>query len=155
VTELDSGGVEVTCPECGALATVRAGRRTAGDFCPSCDYPLFWARPQAVTGPAVRTDDALRRAPGASGSLVPTSLACPECAELNLPSAVVCVRCGAPMTPPPPPPEPPPPAPVVVVHAPPPPPEPCGHPPTWLVVLITAAVTVLLTLWVVWIVATS
>jgi hypothetical protein len=150
VTEIDPGLAEITCPECGATATVGTGRRTAGDFCPSCDYPLFWARPRAIHGPETRVDDALRRAPGASGAVLPSSLACPECAELNVPSAVRCVRCGALMQPPPPVPEPPPPAPVVVVQ-PPLPPEPCGHPPTWLVVLLTCAVVVPLTLLLVWI----
>ncbi len=45
---------------------------------------------------------------------------CPACHELNVPAAVVCIRCGADMVPPPPP-EPVPvplPEPVVVVPAP-------------------------------------
>lgn len=151
MTDLDPDLMSVTCPECGATSSVRAGRRMASDFCPACDYPLFWARPQSVSAGDTMTDDARRRAPGASGSAVTASLHCPRCAELNLPSAVECVRCGAPMNPPPEPPEPPPPPPVVVVQA---PPErilvPCGHPRTWLVVLLTALVTIPLTLLVVW-----
>lgn len=151
MTDLDPDLVSVTCPECGATASVRAGRRTASDFCPSCDYPLFWARPQVAEAAPDQTDDARWRAPGVSGASSTASLACPECAELNVPTATHCVRCGAAMTPPPPPPEPPPPPPVVVVQA---PPErilvPCSHLPTWLVVLLTALVTIPLTLLVVW-----
>lgn len=152
MSELDADVVAVTCPECGAPAQVRAGRRASGDFCPSCDYPLFWARPQAPDAGAGPTDDARRRAPGASGSALAATLACPECAELNVPTAERCVRCGADLTPPPPAPEPPPPPPAEVVYV-----EqrvevpvPCDHLPTWLVVLLTAMVTVPLTLLLLW-----
>lgn len=96
--------VTIVCPECGTASAVSLARRDADDFCPTCDYPLFWARPQdrtvaAQDGP----DDARRRSPGASGALLLATVPCPVCAELNLPSAVVCIRCGADMVPPPPP----------------------------------------------------
>ena len=142
----------LACPECGTVSTVHADRRLATDFCPTCDYPLFWARPSS--GASVddgSSDDALRRAPGASGSALPATLACPACSELNVPTAVRCVRCNALMDPPPPPPPPPPaepapaPAPVIIYQM-----EPCEHPPTWLVVLNTAIVSVGLTLMLVW-----
>ncbi|WP_029290674.1 hypothetical protein [Cellulomonas sp. HZM] len=146
----DAATLAVTCPECGTVTRVRADRRLASDFCPSCDYPLFWARPSA--GPAVdeQGDDARWRAPGTSGTFAAAPLACPACAELNVATAAVCVRCGASMTPPPPVVvAPPPPAPVVVVQA---PPEqiPCRHWPTGWVIVVTAAVTAAVTLAIVW-----
>lgn len=152
MTDLDEprDTLEVTCPECGAVARVRAGARLASDFCPQCDYPLFWARPLAAPAPDEDLDDARWRAPGASGTALAATLACPACAELNTPVATHCVRCGASMTPPPPerPAPPPPPAPTVVVRV----PEliPCRHPDTWWVVVITAAATAALTLLLVW-----
>jgi len=155
MTDLDRGTapdtLEVTCPECGSVSRVRASERLASDFCPTCDYPLFWARPSASATPDEESDDARWRAPGASGAALASTLACPACAELNTPTAVRCVRCGADMTPPPPPVvvPPPAPAPVVVVQAP-ADPEPCGHPDTWWVVAVTAAVTATVTLLLVW-----
>lgn len=148
------GTVVIPCPECGTPSPVHTDQRLATDFCPTCDYPLFWARPSvAPPGAEGRTDDALRRSPGASGTATPATLACPVCAELNVPTAAVCVRCGADLNPPPPPPPDPPPAPQpVIIVQPPPPPEPCGHPRTWVVVLVTALVVIPLTLLVVWLV---
>lgn len=96
--------VTIVCPECGTASPVALARRDADDFCPTCDYPLFWARPQDRTVPPQDgPDDARRRSPGASGALLLATAPCPVCEELNLPSAVVCVRCGADMVPPPPP----------------------------------------------------
>ncbi len=130
--------VTVVCPECGTRATVSTAARRASDFCPTCDYPLFWARTSGLPDePADRPDDALRRAPGALGAVPVASIACPACGELNLPGARTCVRCGSPMDPPAPAPAPPLPEPepeVVVVRE----PVPCGHPATWTVVLVTA-----------------
>lgn len=145
----------LACPECGTVSTVHADRRLATDFCPTCDYPLFWARPSSsALADDGSSDDALRRAPGASGNAAPATLACPACAELNVPTSVPgarCVRCGSLMDPPPPPPPPPlpepAPAPVVIVQT---VVEPCVHPPTWLVVLDTAIFSVGLTLMLVW-----
>jgi hypothetical protein len=142
----------LACPECGTVSTVHADRRLASDFCPTCDYPLFWARPSSSGGLDLdASDDALRRAPGASGNALSATVACPACAELNVPTAVTCVRCGSLMNPPPPPPPPPlpepAPAPVVITVT-----EPCDHPPTWLVVLCTGIVAAGLTLMVVWMV---
>jgi len=153
--ENGGGPMVIACPECGTPSPVHTDQRLATDFCPTCDYPLFWARPSVPpAGAAGRAEDALRRSPGASGDAVPATLACPACAELNVLLASHCVRCGADMDPPPPPPPPAPPAPEpVVIVTPPPPPEPCGHPRTWVVVLATAAVTVAVTLLVVWLVS--
>lgn len=112
-----TGASTIACPECGTLTTVTLSRRDADDFCPSCDYPMFWARPQqAVVGPGLEGDDARRRSPGASGSVHVATVPCPSCNELNLPGAWICVRCGGSMVvPPPPEPEPVPvPEPVVV-----------------------------------------
>jgi predicted RNA-binding Zn-ribbon protein involved in translation (DUF1610 family) len=142
--------LDVTCPECGTVTRVRADRRLASDFCPTCDYPLFWARPSSSAVPDEEGDDARWRAPGASGALAASTLACPACSELNVPTAVRCVRCGSSMTPPPPPVEPPPPAPAPLVIVRQAPPEPCGHPDTWMVITLTAVVTATLTLLLVW-----
>src|SRR6478735_4787900 len=108
-----SDSLVLACPECGTVSAVHADRRLASDFCPTCDYPLFWARPSSGAGLGDgSSDDALRRAPGASGNALSATLACPACAELNVPGARNCVRCGSLMDPPPPPPEPPLPEPV-------------------------------------------
>lgn len=153
MTDLDAtrDDLVVTCPECGSIAHVRAGQRLASDFCPTCDYPLFWARPTAAAADAQDSPDARWRAPGASGTAAVSTLGCPACAELNLPTALTCVRCGASMTPPPPAIEPPPPAPapVVFVQAP-PAPVACTHWDTWWVVAVTATVTAAVTLLLVW-----
>ena len=99
--------VSITCPECGAPATMDPSRRDASDFCAHCDFPLFWSRERIPVGEAADAgEDALRRLPGALGRVVIASVPCPHCNELNLPSAMYCVRCGLAMqyTPPPPPP---------------------------------------------------
>lgn len=94
----------VTCPECGTHSDIMSGRRDAGDFCPSCDFPLFWTS----TAISVRAGDedsstAMRRLPGTSGKGLSYSVPCPTCGELNVPTAWVCLRCAGSMTPPPPP----------------------------------------------------
>lgn len=136
--------VEVTCPGCGALAHVRADRRSAADFCATCDHPLFWAgvrsAPEGVADDA--SLDARYRAPGVVGTAQHSPLACPRCGEHNHATWGACVRCGAELDPPPPPPPvPPAPAPappqVVTVER----PVPCGHPPVWLVVLISSIIS--------------
>ncbi len=123
----------IVCPECGTPSPVALSRRDSHDFCPNCDYPLFWARPQDRTDDGQQgVDDARRRSPGASGALLLATVPCPACSELNLPSAVVCIRCGADMVPPPPPAPVPVPMPVPVVVAPPPrEPEPPLRFPWW------------------------
>jgi hypothetical protein len=103
--------VSITCPECSAAAMVELTRRDALDFCPRCDFPLFWARDQVVfSDPIDSNDDALRRLPGTLGRVVIASVPCPHCNEPNLPTATLCVRCGLSMqasaAPPPPPPRP-------------------------------------------------
>jgi len=137
-------GHEVTCPECGTVSLTSPGGRLASDFCPTCDFPLFWARrsPDVVAG-ADWSPDALRRAPGVAGTLSVATVACPVCRELNLPEARVCARCGADMRP------------VVVAPAAAPAPQPvvvvreevvCGHRPGWLVVTVTAVLSIAATI---------
>jgi len=108
---------DVVCPECGTVTTLPAIRRASDEFCSHCDFPLFWA-PSAVPASTVteNSDTTLRRLPGAGGRQIVGSRVCPTCGELNLLSAVRCVRCNGEMDP----------APVVV---PPPPPLPAPQPP--------------------------
>lgn len=74
--------VTIVCPECGTASAVALARRDADDFCPTCDYPLFWARPQDRTVPPQDgPDDARRRSPGASGALLLATVPCPVCEE--------------------------------------------------------------------------
>ena len=40
---------DLTCPECGQVTTLETVRRAADEFCPHCDYPLFWA-PYSIIG---------------------------------------------------------------------------------------------------------
>jgi hypothetical protein len=128
----------VTCPECGATQDVHLNRREAIDFCRSCDFPLFWTPSEVIRERGGLGDgEGLRRLPGTVGRSTLASMACPHCAELNLVTAVDCIRCGKPMhpvveLPPPPPPEP--------VYIPPPPPEPVeSGVPWWVWALIGAA----------------
>ena len=87
----------VTCPECGLIATVDLARRSATDFCRNCDFPLFWAKSTVILASEAATGASLRRLPGAAGQAGRPSVPCPTCGELNLSSAVVCIRCGGPM----------------------------------------------------------
>lgn len=135
--------VEVACPGCGTLAHVHADRRTAADFCATCDLPLFWAGPRSQV-PELGDDDGLDaryRAPGVVGTSQHGALGCPQCGEQNQATWGACVRCGAELDPPPPVTVVPPPAPappqVVTVER----PADCEHPPAWVVALVTALVT--------------
>lgn len=135
--------IEVACPGCGTPAHVRADRRTADDFCATCDHPLFWAGPRSGT-PELGADDGLDarfRAPGVVGTSQHGALACPQCAEQNHATWSACVRCGSELNPPPP-------VAVLPAPAPAPPqvvtverPADCEHPPAWVVALVTALVT--------------
>lgn len=132
--------VDVVCPGCGTVGRVRSDRRSASDFCARCDQPLFWAG-TARAGENPSRDDSLDahfRAPGVVGTAQHGALACPSCGEGNQPTWSSCVRCGAELDPPPPPPVLPPPAPapaqVVTVER----LVPCGHPPVWVVALVSA-----------------
>jgi hypothetical protein len=131
---------DIACPECGLVTSLIAIRRAAEEFCPHCDYPLFWA-PTAVPlaiGSAA-SDATLRRLPGAGGRVLIGTLVCPECGEHNPMSGVDCIRCNSPLFPiyEEPQPEPPPPP------LPPPPPPPAeARSWWWLVILLTAIVAV-------------
>jgi len=135
--------VDVVCPGCGTVARVRSDRRSASDFCATCDHPLFWAGTSVSAGGESGNDslDAHFWAPGVVGTSQHGALACPSCAERNHPTWHACVRCGSDLNPPPPPPPPAPlapaPAQVITVER----PVPCGHPPVWLVALITSLIT--------------
>lgn len=85
----------VTCPECGRATAIAVHRRDSASFCPSCDFPLFWAPTRVVLDAEGRAaDDSLRRLPGTAGRATVASLTCPHCAEQNQISASVCLRCG-------------------------------------------------------------
>lgn len=111
--------VEVVCPTCNTASCFDQLARDASCFCPTCDYPLFWAKQAAFAnsslGPERQPPPAgRRRLPGTEGWAVAEKLPCPQCAEPNLVTSELCVRCGAdlrPLPPPPPRQAPPPPAP--------------------------------------------
>lgn len=135
----------IECPSCGAIVDLGTLRQSAEEFCPSCDYPLFWARSrEGAPEPDEESEEgralaaAVRRRPGAAGRKVLAGEPCPVCQELNTPRAVYCHRCGADMRPPPPPPPTPAPEPVATPAA--TPPETPGRErrPWWLVPLIVA-----------------
>lgn len=144
MTQVSDARESVTCPECGHVAEVTLNKRDSVDFCPQCDFPLFWTPAQIVLGDGARADESLRRLPGTGGRVTVASVPCPHCSESNSLSAITCVRCGLPMAlapePPPPPPPAPAPAPVVV---------PQQGVPLWLWVLlgITAAMVLALVVW--------
>ena len=130
---------DIVCPECGQVTSLIAIRRAAEEFCPHCDYPLFWA-PAAVplVAGSAPSDATLRRLPGAGGRMLIGTVVCPSCGEHNPMSEVDCIRCGDPLFPvdEEPEPEPPPPPP------PPPPPEPEPRSWWWLWVLLASVVAV-------------
>ena len=114
---------EITCPDCGMVLTFETVRRAADEFCPHCDYPLFWAPSNApVAVSTVGSDATLRRLPGAGGRILVGTRVCPTCGEHNSLAAVVCIRCGSDMDPKEPEPEPEPEP--VMLQIPPPPPAP-------------------------------
>ena len=120
---------EVECPGCGAVYEFLRVQKTAEEFCPGCDYPLFWAARRnpmesQLTSAEAGLGPTLRRRPGAAGLQLPAGTPCPDCRELNPPGTDRCLRCGAAMEPVAPRPEP-----VVVVPPPPPPPAPPPPPP--------------------------
>jgi len=131
----------ITCPDCGYQADFERMRRGADEFCPNCDFPLFWAKSDLPMGTLEESVDATRRRlPGAGGRATIGSRTCPECTELNRLSATHCIRCGADLDPPPmpePEPEPEP----IVVELPPPPPPPAPAPtwPLWVAVAVGLA----------------
>lgn len=136
--------ITITCPDCGNAAMFETMRRGADEFCPNCDFPLFWAKNDLPTGSLGGLVDATRRRlPGAGGRATIGTRVCPECAELNRLSATHCIRCGADLDPPPPlPPPEPEPEPVVVVVPPPPMPPPAPTWPLWVAVATGVAVWV-------------
>ncbi len=141
----DPSAQSVTCPECGAVQQVHLNRREAVDFCRRCDFPLFWVPARVDRGwQPEASGESLRRLPGTAGANRLASAACPHCAELNLVTAEVCIRCGQAMRLAPPPP--PPPAPVA---PPPPPPEPVAEPergiPWWVWLLVGIGVAAVIT----------
>ncbi|MCB0967698.1 MAG: zinc ribbon domain-containing protein [Ilumatobacter sp.] len=124
---------DIVCPECGHLSSFVAIRRSSDEFCPQCDYPLFWA-PTAVpmATPGSTNLATLRRLPGAGGRQRVGSKVCPECGELSPLTETHCIRCGADLDPKPIPVPEPEPIRQVEVPPPPPPPEPEG-PPWWVI----------------------
>jgi hypothetical protein len=99
----------LTCPGCGSEVEVDPGSKSSAEFCPTCDYPLFWATPPKEFEILSGDDNAeptLRRLPGAGGKQAIATAACPTCFELNALDAVTCLRCGNPMVLPEPEPEP-------------------------------------------------
>lgn len=92
--------VHVECPSCGTSGGVDYARRDAADFCPVCDFPLFWSRDRVPAPDDLGSDGSgLRRLPGTAGRAALASLLCPWCTEPNPPSGELCVRCGEPLRP--------------------------------------------------------
>jgi len=90
----------ITCPDCSMLSDLPVINRTADEFCPKCDFPLFWASAAVgEQGFASDTDANLRRLPGSSGRRSIGTRACPHCGELNEINANHCVRCEGEMDP--------------------------------------------------------
>ena len=76
---------EVTCPECMTVTTLERIQRHAGEFCPKCDFPLFWAREGilALAATGASSDEAMRRRPGVGGRRAIGTKVCPTCGEHN------------------------------------------------------------------------
>jgi hypothetical protein len=92
--QLTRGEEQVTCPECGHSTVVQLNARRSTDFCPQCDYPLFWASSRVVAlSDAATQDESLRRLPGTAGRVSVANIPCPHCSEQNPVVADTCVRC--------------------------------------------------------------
>lgn len=137
---------DITCPSCATVTHLVDLRRDASEFCPTCDYPLFWARSTTFGGTNGDSAGAgLRRLPGTAGRATELFLACPNCTEPNPVSGVNCIRCGADLHPvAAPPPKPLPPPPPVLAPPPPPPPKRKLWPIVLTIVLALIAVAVIL-----------
>jgi hypothetical protein len=143
--------VTFECPGCGTRSTFDRLNQTADEFCRQCDYPLFWATPLPSEVPEPEPemslaglDPSLLRRPGVAGRVVPVGTNCPTCGEMNLMSAVYCVRCGNLMHPEPPAP-PPEPEPEPELPPPPPPPPPRNWWP-WIIAGIVLLILVIVLL---------
>jgi hypothetical protein len=133
---------EITCPSCGNVANFDRLNRDASEFCPVCDYPLFWARSTAFASDLVAAGDiGLRRLPGTAGHTTELNFPCPACSEPNPVTGVLCIRCGAELHPQPV--APPPPPPLFVPPPPPPPPVKQSWWPVIITMLVVAAIAVL------------
>jgi uncharacterized paraquat-inducible protein A len=136
---------DITCPECGHRSELVSIRRSSEEFCPQCDYPLFWvASTVPTTSRGVNSDSTLRRLPGAGGRQRVGTKVCPACGELNPLSETNCLRCSAELDPKPvvvAPVAPPPPPPVPIVE---PEPEPLVRPWWWwpAAALIASAIAI-------------
>ena len=135
-----------TCPGCGIVVTLETGRRDAAAFCPSCDYPLFWAGGRvSVIDANGDAEASLRRLPGTAGMVTVGMITCWQCREPNPVTNSFCLRCGADLSGPPVVVEPAP-----VLEPPPPPPPPPYELVVWplVVMLVIAAVCGVYGLWV-------
>jgi hypothetical protein len=134
----------IVCPSCSQVAEFDAMRRASEEFCRNCDFPLFWARSEALSVATNDEDASRRRLPGAAGRLTLGSKVCPECGEMNLLDVRYCIRCNNDFDPPPPPPPPPPAPEPVVIELPPPPPPPLPPEPDhsiwWILALVAVGV---------------
>lgn len=143
----------IECPGCGRSQELGDTRRTADQFCPQCDYPLFFVPGPAETNGDLDVDEpagldpSLRRRPGLDGLAGDQGLACPACGEPNHDAAQFCSRCGASLHP-----EPEPTGAVEVVEAEPVAPAPVAVPPAeqhdplsrWLIPLLVVVVLLVL-----------
>ncbi|MGN6245228.1 MAG: hypothetical protein ACTHQ3_16360 [Motilibacteraceae bacterium] len=89
----------VGCPGCGRSSWIHTRRRSSEDFCPDCDYPLFWARGRVVRADGDSDGASVRRLPGTAGRTTVATRPCPSCSELNPLGNVTCLRCGSLMDP--------------------------------------------------------
>lgn len=89
----------ITCPSCKLASDVALNRRSSTDFCPQCDYPLFWTPESILLNTAEAAADSLRRRPGTDGHDTVGSALCPnpDCREPNAVDALTCRACGGPM----------------------------------------------------------
>jgi hypothetical protein len=83
----------VICPQCHVLNDTPVQVRSAGGFCSSCDYPLFYAHAAdggRRDGPL--SERSARRRPGVQGHAYDGRRLCPKCGEPNRSDAKICHR---------------------------------------------------------------
>lgn len=94
----------VTCPGCEQQVSVAVpAQRTADEFHPYCDFPLFWAsevefRPAPVAAPEPAMPVPAEDHEPKPNARAPAHIACPQCRTTSPAGASYCSSCGARLT---------------------------------------------------------
>lgn len=95
--------VTFACPDCELdVGLAMPVARTAVEFCPRCDFPMFWApEVEAYEPPAdpAGSGDSGDQGAGRTREPVTNRIHCGTCAAVNQEHWPYCYRCGRPLHP--------------------------------------------------------